>query len=119
MSDDEKIQAIIHNAKILNLNINEIKVLYSIHKAGTITQRDIERNADLRQPEVSLAISRLSSLGMLSLDSQQNPSKGRPMNVYTLKKPISEYFASIKKQKEREWRMMELALDDLVQQFLN
>ena len=115
--DDEKFNSIIHNAKILNLNVNEIKVLYCIHKAGVITQRDIERRADLRQPEVSLAIRRLFSMGMLENAPIQNPVKGRPVNCYNLKRPVSEYFASVKKQKEQEWMMTRLALDDMSQQF--
>jgi predicted transcriptional regulator len=115
--DDEKLNSIIHNAKILNLNVNEIKVLYCIHKAGVITQRDIERQADLRQPEVSIAIRRLSSMGMLDNVTMQNPNKGRPVNCYNLKKPVSEYFASVKKQKEQEWMMTKLALDDMSLQF--
>ena len=115
--DDEKFKSIIHNAKILNLNINEIRVLYCIHKAGVITQRDIERQADLRQPEVSLAIKHLSTMGMLDNETIQNPIKGRPLNSYTLKKPIKEYFSDIKKQKENEWIMVKLSLEDIGQQF--
>ncbi len=115
--DDEKYKSLIYNAKILNLNVNEIKVLYCIHKSGTITQRDIERNADLRQPEVSLAIKHLSSMGMLEYDNIQNPDKGRLMNYYKLKKPMKDYFFEIKKQKENEWLMEKLALDDMSQQF--
>ena len=114
---DEKLKSIIHNAKILNLNVNEIKVLFCIHKAGVITQRDIERQADLRQPEVSLALKHLSSMDLLENATIQNPVKGRPHNCYNLKKPVSEYFTSIKKQKEQEWMMTKLALDDMGQQF--
>jgi predicted transcriptional regulator len=115
--DDEKLQAIIHNAKLLDLNINEISVLYCIHKAGMITQRDIERRADLRQPEVSLAIKHLASMGLLECGNQESLNKGRPVNVYTLKKPVSDYFLAIKKQKENELMMMRLALEDLGKQF--
>ena len=115
--DDEKLKMVIHNAKILNLNVNAIKVLYCIHKAGTITQRDIERQADLRQPEVSLAMKHLSSMEMLEYDSVQNPDKGRLMNYIKLKKPMKDYFSAVKKQKENEWLMEKLALDDISQQF--
>ena len=115
--DDEKLKSIIHNAKILNLNVNEIKVLYCINKAGEITQRDIERQADLRQPEVSLAIKQLSSIDMLKCDVTPSLVKGRPQNSYTMKKTMKDYFSAIKKQKENEWMMMKLALDDMDQQF--
>jgi predicted transcriptional regulator len=56
-------------------------------------------------------------MGMLDCENQQNPIKGRPVNVHTLKKPVSDYFSSIKKQKENQWMMMRLALDDLTHQF--
>lgn len=115
--DDEKFKSIIHNARILNLNVNEIKVLYCIHKAGVITQHDIERRADMRQPEVSLAVKHLSTMGMLDSVQKQNPVKGRPVNCYNLKKPVSDYFASVKKLKEQEWMMTKLALDDMSLQF--
>ncbi|MDD1690512.1 MAG: MarR family transcriptional regulator [Methanoregula sp.] len=115
--DDEKLKSIIHNAKILNLNVNEIKVLYCIHKAGEISQRDIERRADLRQSEVSLAIKHLSLMEMLNCDSIQNAVKGRPQKYYSLKKSMMDYFSAINKQKENEWIMVKLALDDMGQQF--
>ena len=115
--DDEKYKSLIYNAKILNINVNEIKILYCIHKSGTITQRDIERQADLRQPEVSLAMKHLSLMGMLGCVSVQNPNKGRPHNCYNLLKPMKDYFFEIKKQKENEWLMEKLALDDMSQQF--
>jgi predicted transcriptional regulator len=115
--NDEKLKSIIHNARILNLNANEIKVLYCINNAGEISQRDIERQADLRQPEVSLAIKHLSSMEMLKCDSIQNPVKGRPQKCYTMKKPMKDYFSAIKKQKENEWMMVKLALDDMALQF--
>lgn len=40
--DDEKFKSITQNAKILNLNLIEIKVLYSIHNAKEITQQDLD-----------------------------------------------------------------------------
>jgi len=115
--DDEKFKSLIHNAKILDLNVNEIKVLYCIQKSGRISQRDIERQADLRQPEVSLAIKQLALTGMLHNESMPNPGKGRPFNCYTLKKPITEYFSAIKNAKEAEWSTARRALESLIKQF--
>lgn len=117
IEDDEKLTSIVFNAKNIKINVNEIKVLYFIHKVGIITQREIERLANLRQPEVSIAIKNLTASGIIDNSSVFNPSKGRPQNCYRLNKPVSEYLLSIKKQKENEWMIITLAIEDMIRQF--
>ncbi len=117
IEEDEKLTSLVYNAKNLKINVNEIKVLYCIHKAGLITQREIELLANLRQPEVSLAVKNLSLSGMIDNKTVSNSTKGRPQNCYQLKKPVNKYLLSIKKQKENEWMMVKLTLEDLIRQF--
>jgi len=119
IDDDEKYQMITKNADILGLKINQIKVIYSIHLKKNITQREIEKIADLRQPEVSLALNQLHEKGFVKQHSEVQNSKGRPIAIYQLKRPIYEIFMEIKKQKEKEIRIIKLAWDDLIQNVEN
>src|SRR5690606_27847648 len=97
----------------------QIKVIYSIHLKKALTQREIERIADLRQPEVSVALNELRKNGFVEYHSAIPSPKGRPVIIYTLKKPISEIIMDIKKQKETEIRLIKLALDELTETMEN
>jgi len=119
IDDDEKFQSIVKNANILGLKINHIKVIYSIHLKKNITQREIEKIADLRQPEVSIALNQLNEMEFIKQHSEVQISKGRPIMVYKLNKPIYEIFMEIKKQKEKEILIIKLAWDDLIQTIKN
>lgn len=72
-------------------------VLLVLHKysAGIkVTSRWIERVSDLRQPEVSIAISELAEVGMVGTTEDKNLSKGRPVKVYHVLGDIPGYVRS-------------------------
>ncbi|MCK9580800.1 MAG: hypothetical protein M0Q92_10185 [Methanoregula sp.] len=70
-------------------------VLVALHKYGKntpkITSRWIERVADMRQPEVSIAIGELVQAGLIVVTEDKQSSKGRPVKVYHVKGSIAEY----------------------------
>lgn len=70
-------------------------VLIVLHKYSRdvpkVTSRWIERVADMRQPEVSIAIADLVQAGLIVVTEDKLASKGRPIKVYRVKGNIAEY----------------------------
>ena len=80
---------------------NVAKVLVFLANTAKATQRMIERGADLRQPEVSIALKYMAGQGWVK--SSEIPShKGRPNKQFTLAMPARQIMASIERTtKER------------------
>lgn len=68
------------------------------HGTGVVTSREIERGADLRQPEVHYAIEILSGSGWIKKIETPSTSKpGRPFIQYQFTLNKEQAFAEIKK----------------------
>jgi len=63
------------------------KVLVYLANAPEATSRDIERGADLRQPEVSIALQYLKERDWIVTRLEKTESIGRPQNVVRLSRP--------------------------------
>jgi predicted transcriptional regulator len=81
---------------------NIAKVLVFLANAPEATSRAIERGADMRQPEVSLAMRYLLEQGWVKSRDSAAESKGRPMKIYELSIPFSEIIDRIEKEKKNE-----------------
>jgi len=81
---------------------NVAKVLVFLANIPEATSREIERSTDLRQPEVSIAMKYLIDLGWIRSRESKAESKGRPVKIYELAKPITEILDGIEKKKEKE-----------------
>lgn len=94
-------------AKLLmdvGLKRNVSKVLVYLANTDEATSRDIERGTDLRQPEVSIAMRHLRECKWINTRESKSESKGRPVKIYTLSRPITEIMDTIEKEKKREAR---------------
>jgi predicted transcriptional regulator len=78
------------------------KVLVFLANSTHATSRDIERGTDLRQPEVCLAMHYLSDQGWVTNSESKAESRGRPIKIYELAKPLPEIMSSIEKEKKEE-----------------
>jgi predicted transcriptional regulator len=86
------------------------KVLVFLANAPEASSRDIERGADLRQPEVSLAMQYLYAEGWVASRLDKTDAIGRPQNIFRLARPIEEIIGRIQAEKESEIRRkMDLA----------
>ena len=81
---------------------NIAKVLVFLAGTQEATSHAIERGTDLRQPEVSIAMRTLSGLGWVVSSENKTETKGRPIKIYTLAKPINEIMDSIEIEKKEE-----------------
>lgn len=78
------------------------KVLVFLNKTPGSTSRAIERGADLRQPEVSLATRYLIKKNWVASRESGAPGKGRPEKIYALAQPLVSIIDGIEEEKKRE-----------------
>lgn len=81
---------------------NIARVLIYLANSPEATSRDIERGTDLRQPEVSIAMTALLEKGWLSAREIRTENKGRPVKKYSLSHPFSEIISRIEAGKTEE-----------------
>ena len=86
----------------IGLKRNVAKVLVYLASSPEATSRDIERGTDLRQPEVSIAMRTLKENGWIQSRESKAESKGRPVKIYSLSKPITEIMDIIEENKRKE-----------------
>ena len=81
---------------------NVAKVLVFLANTPEATSRAIERGTDLRKPEVSIAMRYLMEQSWISSRESKAESKGRPVKIYELAKPINDIMDNIEKEKKLE-----------------
>jgi predicted transcriptional regulator len=86
----------------LGMHRNVAKVLVYLAGAGEATSRTIDRGIDLREPEVSLAISQLAERGWVSSREIRGENRGRPVKIYQLALPVTEIISNIEHEKRIE-----------------
>lgn len=95
----------------LNKNIDKVVVFLS--KVGEAISRDIERAANLRQPEVSLAMKDLKEWGWVKERELKKKGKGRPLKSYKLTRDLKDIVQELVERKREEIRKMEKDLEEL------
>lgn len=86
----------------IGLKRNVAKVLIYLAMTEEATSREIERSTDLRQPEVSIAMRTLKENEWIESRESKAESKGRPVKIYRLSKPITEIMDIIEINKREE-----------------
>ncbi len=80
----------------IGLKPNEARVLVLFLRGKELTSREVERYTNLRQPEVSVALTALSKREWVCTSSTITQSKGRPIKIFKLAQPASEIIYQIK-----------------------
>jgi predicted transcriptional regulator len=86
----------------IGIQKNIAKVLVFLAKTPVATSRAIERGADMRQPEISMAMKYLMNQGWIRSCESSGESKGRPIKIYELAKPFNEIMDCIENEKKNE-----------------
>ena len=107
---DEKIVQLLAEA---GLNKNIAKVIVFLSKVGEAVSRDIERAANLRQPEVSLAMKELKEWGWVKEKELKKKGKGRPLKSYKLTMDLKEIAKQLIEKRREEIKKMEKDLEEL------
>ena len=80
------------------------KMLVYLANKPEATAREIEHGADLRQPEVSVAIRTMSRLGWIRERMIPSDRKGKPVHAIALALPVGQILDLIGKQMMDETR---------------
>ncbi len=108
-SQDEKIIKVFTD---LGMPRNLAKTLIYISQVNECRSAEIEHGANLRQPEVSVAMHELQRKGWIKKRDLKKKGKGRPVHLYKLTSPIGEIVSNFEKEKMREIKHVQ---DDLEQ----
>ena len=95
---EQKIIKIFHD---LGLSKVESHILMYLFNAEKVTAKDIEKNAALKQPDVSLGTHALMNRGWIKISSVTRKKKGRPYYRYSLAKPKERILKEIQKRIEK------------------
>jgi predicted transcriptional regulator len=86
----------------IGMSRNIAKIIVFFSKKPECCCRDLQECAQLRQPEVSMAMQELNDMGWVVIDTMKRESKGRPVNMYKLAMPMNKIIKSvINKEKEK------------------
>lgn len=107
---EEKVVRLLSEA---GLNKNIAKVVVFLSKTGEAISRDIERAANLRQPEVSLAMKELKDWGWIKERELKKKGKGRPLKSYKLTLDLKERVNELVEKKRDELKRTEKDLKEL------
>lgn len=91
-TEEEAIRLLIE----VGLKTNEARLLIVFFRGAEPTSRELERIADLRQPEVSIAITGLMKHKWVCVSSLITANKGRPVKIFKLTGTIDDILDDIK-----------------------
>jgi predicted transcriptional regulator len=99
----------------LGMPKNLAKTLIYISQCDECKSSDVEQGANLRQPEVSVAMQELRKKGWAKKRDLKKKGKGRPVHVYKLTKPLPEILHSFEQEKLKQVEDIKTNLDSLQQ----
>ncbi len=98
---DEKDEEIADALISLGMSRNVARILSYLQSSKEVKSVDLEREAGLRQPEVSVAVRELKERDWISEREEKKPGKGRPYKVYSLKIGFNKIIAELEKQQKK------------------
>src|SRR4030042_4679948 len=108
---DEKDDKAVQLFTDLGMPKNLAKTLMFISQVEECKSADVEQGADLRQPEVSVAMQELRRRGWAKKRDLKKKGKGRPVHIYKLTRALPDILKSFEKDKMKE---VETIKSDLV-----
>ena len=97
----------------LGMPKNLAKTLLYISQVDECRSADVEQGADLRQPEVSVAMQELRRRGWAKKRDEKKKGKGRPVHLYKLTADLPSILKSFEKEKMQEVENIRSDLDQL------
>jgi len=99
---DEKDTKAVQLFSELGMPKNLAKTLLYISQVEECRSADVEQGADLRQPEVSVAMQELRRRGWAKKRDIKKKGKGRPVHLYRLTSNLPSILKSFEKEKMKE-----------------
>ena len=107
---DEKI---VHIFTELGMPKNLAKTLTYISQVDECRSAEVEQGANLRQPEVSVAMQELRQRGWIDKRNLKKEGKGRPIYIYKLTSPLDNIIGSFEKEKLQEIKAVKRDIAEL------
>ena len=100
---DEKDGKVIQLFAELGMPTNLAKTLMYVSQVDKCCSADIEKGANLRQPEVCIAMQELRNQGWVDIQSfKKKKGKGRPIHIYKATASMSQVLEEIELEKTKE-----------------
>ena len=99
---DEKDDKAVQIFRELGMPKNLAKTLMYISQVDECQSAEVEQAADLRQPEVCVAMQELRRRGWVKKRDLNKKGKGRPVHIYTPTKNLSEIWKAFEQEKLKE-----------------
>jgi predicted transcriptional regulator len=99
---DEKDDKAVQLFTELGMPRNLAKTLIYISQVDECKCADVEQGADLRQPEVSIAMQELQRREWIIKRDLKGKGKGRPVHIYKLTRHLSEILKNFEQEKLKE-----------------
>ena len=97
----------------LGMPRNLAKTLVYLSQCDECRSAEVEQGADLRQPEVSVAMQELRKRGWAKKRDLKKKGKGRPVHVYKLTKNLPTILETFEQEKMRQVENIRQNLEDL------
>ena len=107
--DDKIIQLFVK----LGMPKNLVKTLICISQFDEFKGADVEQRADLRQPEVSIAMQELQRRGWAKKRDEKKKGKGRPVHIYTITADLPEIMTTFEQEKLQEVESIKKGISEL------
>jgi len=99
---DKEEEKIVRLFTELGMPGNLSKTLMYLCQVDECRSADVERGADLRQPEVSVAMQELRKRGWVKKRDLKKKGKGRPVHIYEATMDLSKVWKSLEQEKLKE-----------------
>ncbi len=110
---DEKDDKAVELFAELGMPKNLAKTLMYISQVEECKSSEVEQGADLRQPEVSVAMQEMRRRGWIKKRDLKKKGKGRPVHIYKLTKKLPDILTSFEKEKMKQVQTIKNDLNDL------
>ena len=110
---DEKDERAVELFTDLGMPRNLAKTLMFISQVDECKSAEVEQGADLRQPEVSVAMQEMRRRGWAEKRDLKKKGKGRPVHIYTLTKKLPEILNTFELEKMKQVETIRKDLTDL------
>ena len=110
---DEKDDKAVNLFTELGMPKNLAKTLMFISQVEECRSAEVEQGADLRQPEVSVAMQELRRRGWAKKRDLKKKGKGRPVHIYKLTKTLPDILRSFENEKMKQVETIKSDLTEL------
>ena len=110
---DEKDDKAVQLFAELGMPKNLAKTLMFISQMDECRSAEVEQGADLRQPEVSVAMQEMRRRGWAKKRDLKKKGKGRPVHIYKLTKTLPDILKNFEQEKMKEVQTIRSDLGDL------